>query len=81
MTTSWESPRCTWARCPAPAAVSVDFWLFLGPIDYCRPHAARFVAELHSLGADAYQPIVGPVQGRSGYPCPTWARVELGLAS
>lgn len=42
---------CTWSRCPASAEVSVDFWLFLGRIDYCRPHAEALMAELRKLGA------------------------------
>lgn len=45
------SVPCTWPRCPALADVSVDFWLFLGRIDYCRPHAEAFMAELRKLGA------------------------------
>ncbi len=41
---------CSWYRCPLPASVSVDGWLFLDPIDYCWPHSEEFMAELRSMG-------------------------------
>jgi hypothetical protein len=35
---------CTRAECGRPAEVTVDGWLFAGPIPWCREHADNFMA-------------------------------------
>ena len=71
---------CTWRLCPASADVSVDHWLFLGPIDYCRRHSEEFMAELRRMGA-TIPFIVGKPRGLSGYEDDSRGAAMLRMAS
>lgn len=42
---------CTWVKCRRRATVSVDYWLFADPYDYCGQHAEALMAELRRMGA------------------------------